>query len=158
MNPVPISRTKVESKLAIIRDSVAELGLLSKLSKEEFLNDKMHFAVSEHYLRRALEAVFDIAGHVASRNPMPPAKRPSTYKELAVFMGEMKIVDEAFGKDILATMAGYRNRMVHFYDEITQEELYAILQERLPDIETFARAVVTLLNNPGKFGLHVSDL
>ena len=34
-------------------------------------------------------------------------------------------------------MAGYRNRMVHFYKEISAEELYDILLNELKDIETF---------------------
>lgn len=32
-------------------------------------------------------------------------------------------------------MAGYRNRMVHFYDEVTPEELYQIVQDDIKDIE-----------------------
>jgi len=41
-------------------------------------------------------------------------------------------------------MAGYRNRIVHFYHEITNEELYEILQNDLKDIEQF-------VNEIGKF-------
>jgi uncharacterized protein YutE (UPF0331/DUF86 family) len=32
-------------------------------------------------------------------------------------------------------MAGYRNRLVHFYDEVSVEELYEICTEGLDDIE-----------------------
>ncbi len=32
-------------------------------------------------------------------------------------------------------MAGYRNRLTHFYDEVTPGELYSILTTKLPDIE-----------------------
>ena len=34
-------------------------------------------------------------------------------------------------------MAGYRNRMVHFYKEITNEELYNLIKKDLDDIERF---------------------
>jgi uncharacterized protein YutE (UPF0331/DUF86 family) len=34
-------------------------------------------------------------------------------------------------------MAGYRNRMVHFYREVTPEELYQIVANNLKDIESF---------------------
>lgn len=54
-------------------------------------------------------------------------------------------------------MAGYRNRMVHFYDEITEQEMYSILRNKLSDIETFASAVVNILKNPGNFNLTVEE-
>ncbi len=157
MNTVSVSKIKVETKLAIIRESLSELEQMAEIPKKDFLSDKKNFALSEHYLRRSLEAVFDIAGHIASRYPMAPGKRPATYKELAITLAEKKIVDEHFGKNILTKMAGYRNRMVHFYDEITQEEMYTILQERLSDIEQFAAAVIEVLKNPEKYNLTVAD-
>jgi uncharacterized protein YutE (UPF0331/DUF86 family) len=157
MNTVPVSKIKVESKLAVIRESLSELVQLGKISRTEFLSDKKNFAVAEHYLRRALEAIFDIAGHMISRYPMSPGNRPATYKELALAMVEKRIVDEEFGKDNLTRMAGYRNRMVHFYDEITGNEMYTILQEKLRDIEKFADRTITVLNNPEEYGLTVVD-
>jgi uncharacterized protein YutE (UPF0331/DUF86 family) len=157
MNIVPVSRIKVHSKLSIIRESLSELESLAKIPKDDFLSDKKNFAVAEHYLRRTLEAVFDIAGHIVSRYPLSSGKRPHTYKDLARTLAEKRIVEKDFGEDVLIRMAGYRNRMVHFYDEITEEEMYEILQGKLTDIETYARAVTSVLNNPGKFGLVVSD-
>jgi len=62
MNTVPVSKIKIESKLAVIRESLTELEQLSKIEEGEFLSDKRNFALAEHYLRRALEAVYNIAG------------------------------------------------------------------------------------------------
>jgi len=157
MNIVPISKVKIETKLSIIRESLTELENLAKIPETDFISDKKNFAVAEHYLRRALEAIFDIAGHIVSRYPMSPGKRPHTYKDLARTLADKKIVEKDFGENTLTMMAGYRNRMVHFYDEITEQEMYEILQNKLIDIETFARAVTSVLNNPEKFGLVVSD-
>lgn len=90
MNTVPVSKIKIESKLAIIRESLSELEGLATTEEREFLDDKRNYAVAEHYLRRALEAVFDIAGHIVSRYPMAAGRRPSTYKGLALVMAEKK--------------------------------------------------------------------
>jgi uncharacterized protein YutE (UPF0331/DUF86 family) len=157
MTKVPISKTKIETKLAIIREALTELEQLAKIEKDQFLSDKKNFAIAEHYLRRTLEAVFDIAGHIISRYPMSPGKRPTTYKDLAISLAEKNIVDDDFGKNILTKMAGYRNRMVHFYDEITSEEMYQILQEKLTEIDRYAIAVVNVLKNPEKFDLIVDN-
>jgi uncharacterized protein YutE (UPF0331/DUF86 family) len=157
MTKVPISKTKIETKLAIIREALTELEQLAKIEKDQFLSDKKNFAIAEHYLRRTLEAVFDIAGHIISRYPMSPGKRPTTYKDLAISLAEKNIVDDDFGKNILTKMAGYRNRMVHFYDEITSEEMYQILQEKLTEIDRYAIAVVNVIKNPEKFDLIVDN-
>jgi uncharacterized protein YutE (UPF0331/DUF86 family) len=37
-------------------------------------------------------------------------------------------------------MAGYRNRMVHFYHEISAEEIYVICSTRLGELETMLGA------------------
>jgi len=42
-------------------------------------------------------------------------------------------------------MAGYRNRMVHFYKDIMAKELYDILQNELTDIEKFLKEVEIFL-------------
>jgi len=132
MHKAPLSKIKIESKLAIIRESVTELEKIGKnVSQEEFEKNKEKFAVAEHFLRRALEAVFDIGGHIISRFTYSPGKRPKTLKEIALELGQRKIVDSKFAQDKLVEMAGYRNRMVHFYDEITPKELYQIITRDL---------------------------
>ena len=52
-------------------------------------------------------------------------------------------------------MAGYRNRMVHFYGEITEKELYGIIQKELGDFLVFCKCIVKLLNHPEKFKMRV---
>lgn len=42
---------------------------------------------------------------------------------------------------MLRTLAGYRNRMVHFYDEISRDELYEIARASLGDI----RKIISVL-------------
>jgi len=82
MRKVPLSKIKIESKLAIVRDAISELEKIGiEFSQEEFERNKEKFAVAEHFLRRALEAVFDIGGHIISRFPYSPGKRPKTFKE-----------------------------------------------------------------------------
>ena len=45
----------------------------------------------------------------------------------------------------LVPLAGYRNRLVHFYQEISPKELYDIIQNDLPDIEDFIREIDSFL-------------
>ncbi len=50
-------------------------------------------------------------------------------------------------------MAGYRNRMVHFYAGITEKELRRIIQDNLQDFEKFCFYINKLIKKPEKYGL-----
>ena len=46
----------------------------------------------------------------------------------------------------LKTLAGYRNRMVHFYHEISEKELFEICLSQLSDIEIISQAIRRWIN------------
>ena len=53
-----------------------------------------------------------------------------------------KKVLEARETERMRNMAGYRNRMVHFYHEITPEELHEICLDHLNEIKLLADKLV----------------
>lgn len=157
MNPTPLSRTKIETKLAIIREALVGLEKMRTIPEPQFISDPANFAIAEHCLRRALEATFDVAGHIVSRFPYTPGQRPHTLKGVALALGEKSVLDKSFAQETLMKMAGYRNRLVHFYDEIRAPELHKIIRLNLGDFEIFAAAVTALIAAPEKFGLTIED-
>lgn len=46
-------------------------------------------------------------------------------------------------------MAGYRNRLVHFYHEVTFEELFQIIQEDIGDIGEVVKEIKEYIVNMG---------
>ena len=155
MRAVPVSRSKIEARLANINKNLHELKRFQGMSREAFLADSDHFAIAEHYLRRTLEAIFDIGNHILSRLPIDPGERPTSYKGIAQVLGTYKIVPKEYANGPLQEMAGYRHRLVHFYHEVFPEELFRILQKDLKDIEPFCRYIVSLLKKPETYGLLV---
>lgn len=132
----------------------AELTELQKLSGQEFTEfaDGDGWKLAQFHLHRALEGVFNISSHILSRIPGATATQ---YKEVAMKMGEYKLVPEEFAKTKLTEMAKYRNRLVHFYAQISAEELYKIIQEDLRDFEVFLRAIKEVLSFPEDYSLTV---
>lgn len=154
MKPVPLNRVVLLNRLAEIERDLAELSKLKQLGLREFTRNH-HFAIAEHYLRRGLEAVFDASNHILSRFPLAPGQRPETYKAIARAMGRHKVVPVAFAEGPLLAMAGYRNRMIHFYHEITPQELHEILQHHLGDVATFAKLLRGVIRRPQRLGLRI---
>lgn len=150
------------SKDAIERDVVmvrvngieGELAELKKIATEPLAAFAVGtgYKLAQYHLHRALEGVFHIAGHILARLPGGQATQ---YKEMANKLGEVGIVSKEFAEGKLVTMARYRNRLVHFYAQITPEELYGILQKDLGDFTIFLTGIKKLLEHPEQFELTV---
>lgn len=52
-------------------------------------------------------------------------------------------------------MAGFRNRLIHFYHEVSADELYDIVRHHRQELEQFARCLERVLQDPNRFGLRI---
>ncbi len=131
----------IEDRLGFVVKSIAKLKGLSQLNEEDFLKDDVP-AIAESYLRRSLEAIFDIGRHIVAKTA---GKAAVEYKEIANALGQGGVITKEHAER-LRLMAGYRNRLVHFYHEVTDKELYSILQNNLSDMEDFVKEVKTFVH------------
>lgn len=143
MKHLKIEREIILDRISIIENSLRKLENLKSLTLNKFL-DGENFAIAEHYLRYALEATFDICAHVLSRIP---GVRIEEYKQMAVEMGRQKIVPMDFAEENLYKMAGYRNRLTHFYFEISPKEMREIIQNKLGDFKILLKYFKRLIKN-----------
>lgn len=132
-----LNTTLIIDRLRIIQNSLLELEKMSRLSREDFLSDKRNPAASESFLRHAIESIFDIGRHILAKLK---SKKILEYKEIAELLGAEKIISEELSQKLIP-IVGYRNRIVHFYHEITDEELYEIVQKDLDDIRDFVKSM-----------------
>lgn len=146
---LPLDKDIILRRINGIQQEIVELQKLTAIPFQEF-KDGVGFKLAQFHLHRALEGVFHISAHILSRIPGGQA---TEYKEMARKIGEYGIVDKQFAATVLQNMAGYRNRLVHFYAEISPEEIYDILNNRLGDFDIFLQGVKNVLENPEKFGI-----
>lgn len=141
MRELEINKKKVLERIDIIQRSLKKLNQLKGLTSGKFMLDE-NFAIGEHYLRYALEATFDICAHILSRIP---GVKTDEYKQMAIEMGKQGFVPMDFAEGNLYKMAGYRNRLTHFYVEVSPEEIYDIIQNDLGDFEIFLKHIKKLV-------------
>lgn len=151
MKKLAVEKDVVIKRVNGIRQEVSELQKLAKVPFGQFEHGDA-FKLAQYHLHRALEGVFNISTHVLSRIPGGQA---TEYKELARKLGEFGVVEKEFADTRLVEMAKYRNRLVHFYAEITPKELYGILQNDLDDFAVFLGAIKSFLAHPEQFDLDV---
>ena len=87
-------------------------------------------------MRRSLEALFDLGRHILAKGY---GLGVSEYKEIAIRLHDQGILLDNEAK-IMQMLAGYRNRLVHFYHEVSPEELLEICGHRLGDLELIVDA------------------
>ena len=131
MTPGAIRPEIVADRALWIRRMVRDLSTLPLENVEAFHADKHFSAAAESYLRRALEALMHLGRHILAKGFGYPA---TEYKEVAKALSERGVLGPDTAK-LMTQMAGYRNRMVHFYHEIEPGELYEICHSHLHDIE-----------------------
>ena len=120
--------------VTVMLDGIRALPLRSR---EEFDGDARNPAAAESYLRRAPEALLDLGRHVLAKGFGQPA---AEYRDIARYLEERGVIDSEAAA-LWLKMAGYRNRMVHFYAEISRAELYEICAVKLPDVESALGAI-----------------
>ncbi len=153
MKKIPIKIEAITPRVDGIAKDIAKLLQLASLSEKDFCNvSNDYFDVAKLRLHEALEGVFHIGAHILSRMD---GGRTTDYKDIAKKLGEFGIVDKNFANGTLTFMAGYRNRLVHFYAEIKAAELYKIINNNIGDFEIFLKAVKNVLEHPEKFGLTI---
>ncbi len=146
-----IKRQSLLPRIDGIQRDKEKLQQLSEKSLIEFEQEE-NFILAQFYLRRALEGVFHIGGHILSR---VFGGRATQYKEIAIKLGEAGIVERSFAMNELKNMAGYRNRLTHFYADITPTEIHSILTNHLKDFDIFLLAIKNLIEHPEKFNVTI---
>ena len=145
MMPGKISKQVVSDRLAWVDRMLAEICVLPLQDKTVFMQDTRNVWSAESCLRRALEALFDLGRHIAAKGF---GQGVTEYKEIASSMKRHGIIS-ADELSIMFKLAGYRNRLVHFYHDISADELYDICSAHLDDVESIAGSLRSwLVNHP----------
>ncbi len=136
MTPGTISKRVVSDRLEWIERMIGEIRALPLADQDSFLGDYRNIGTAESCLRRSLEALLDLGRHILAKGF---GSGVSEYKEIAVALKEQGVLSEAEA-GLLRELAGYRNRLVHFYHEVEPNELYEICSFKLVDVERIAGA------------------
>ncbi len=131
-----IDRGQVERFVFLIREAVRELRALrlGDVGLEAYQADKHTRALSEHYLRIAIEATLDLGRHVIVKTGLGV---PQEYREVGKILREQGVVPPELGEQLEA-MAGMRNVLVHLYWDIDYRLLYKTVVE---EVRTFEQCI-----------------
>lgn len=135
MTPTGISLKVVRDRLEYLDRCLEELRALPTGSLEEFRADRRTPRAADSLLRHGIQALFDTARHLLAKGF---GLGRLEYKEIATEAVERGLVrDAALGRRF-SEIAGYRNRLIHHYEDVSSEELFEIARRDLGDLDALA--------------------
>lgn len=127
-----------------LRECLNKLEPFKDKLREEFEKDAYLRDIVERNLEVAIQCCIDMAHRIIS---IEEAIKPTDYYEGFIILGQLKVLPIDFSKKI-ASMAGFRNVLVHEYVGIDWDEVYRNLQS-LPDLYRFAEFVRAWMKRKG---------
>jgi uncharacterized protein YutE (UPF0331/DUF86 family) len=123
-------------RLGTVDELLALMRALPLADEAAIRSDPRNLAAIESCLRRSLEALFDVGRHILAKGF---GQGVVEYRLIAEALGEVGVLGSDEAK-LFALMAGYRNRLVHLYHDVGEDELLEIARERLADLERISTA------------------
>jgi uncharacterized protein YutE (UPF0331/DUF86 family) len=125
----------IAKKLAFIETCVADLRRLAHPAELE--RDLKEERFVEHTLQLGIQAALDAASHIVSDERLG---EPRTNRELFTLLGRSGILSLPL-VETLEEMAGFRNVVVHGYQDVNLAIVRDVLEHRLDDLLAFSAAI-----------------
>lgn len=136
-----IDREKLKTKINIIKENLSELEKMKDLSFDELSGNARDLAAAKYFIRTSIEAMIDIGAHIIAKNLLGV---PSTNVEIISLLAQKGIIPQEH-LEVYMKMVKYRNRLTHFYHEVSVDEIHQIIQTHIEDFESFIRDIVMYL-------------
>lgn len=125
----------VAKKLALIETCLSDLHRLAR--PDVLVSDVRELRFVEHTLQIAIQAALDVASHIVSDRRLG---EPRTNRELFDLLARDGWIDAPLTAT-LRNMAGFRNVLVHGYDDVDLAVVKDVLSHHLGDLSAFVAAV-----------------
>jgi len=126
----------IERRLDELSERLARLQPLAAKDRGDFDGDPYLRDIVERNLEVAAQCCIDICHRIIS---LEGARKPTDYYQAILIMAEVGLVPPELARR-LASLAGFRNALVHEYLLLDWDQVYKNLQE-LQDLEAFAEHV-----------------
>lgn len=137
---------KLQAQLDNLSAYVRHLRSIAQTDREAFLKDDVKVGGAKFYLQSSISVCLDIGNHIIASEGY---RGPKDYRDIFTVLNENGILPNDFTRT-LRQMAGLRNRLVHLYWEVDDEQIYDDLQSHLGDFDMYADYIVEFIKGRDK--------
>jgi uncharacterized protein YutE (UPF0331/DUF86 family) len=138
-----IDRAAISEKIEKLKGYLALLKEYRKSSLKELKEDLKLQGAVRCYLQLSIECVIDIGEIIISGLRLP---RPEEAREVIEILGKNEIIPLSFSEDF-ASVAGFRNILVHEYADVDLNKVYDHLQNDLQDFDFYAKCITQYIKS-----------
>jgi len=132
-----VKNSVIYKKISFINNNINRLRSKQHISEKEFVVD---YDVRESVLlnlQQAIQGCIDVGSHIIADNGWGT---PGSTSEIFYILQENKIISTTMA-ETMVKMCGFRNLIVHQYDDIDFEIVYFIYQHQIKDFEDFLNEI-----------------
>ena len=134
----------IERRLDELNERLRRLGPLRNRPRTDFDADPYLRDIAERNLEIAAQCCIDICHRIIS---IENAKKPTDYHDAILRMSELGVLTPDFARS-LATIAGFRNILVHGYFRLSHEDVWRIVEVHVPVLLRDAQALLASFDPP----------
>jgi len=136
----------IQRKVNLIREDLIKLEDFKKLSFDKLAKDWLKWNALEHIFMKIIGRGIDINEHLIAELGGPGTKAPRDYRETFLGLVELKVLPQEFAQEI-AKSAGFRNAIVHEYNEIDKNVVYRTVGEAIKQYTEYCQYILNFLNS-----------
>jgi uncharacterized protein YutE (UPF0331/DUF86 family) len=121
---------------------VKELHNATDITHDKYISDIRLQRFVERTLQISIECCFDIIHHIISDRNF---REPDSYADSFSVLAEQGILSQKSLPEF-QMMAQFRNKIVHYYDKIDPEQVYAIFKGKLDTFDAFKNQIETWID------------
>jgi uncharacterized protein YutE (UPF0331/DUF86 family) len=137
---------RILAQVQSLDEALEAWGRYQEIPFEKFAAEKDIQYMVCHAMLLAIQSSIDIATGMAV---MKTPRRPDTYRETFHVLGKHGIIPEELAAG-MATLAGFRNILVHEYTGLDTRRVYRILRENRATLDEFRDAAKEFVRVQGK--------
>lgn len=127
----------LENKISEIQKNLKILESYQKIDRKKIMADFNLKGAMERYLSLAVQATIDLADAYISYRKF---RKPTDMKEIFEILYENKIIGPDLNQK-LGEMVGFRNALIHGYDNLDYDVVFNVLYKESKDIKKFIKII-----------------
>ena len=132
-----VNRDIVGRLLSSVEGFISDLRNASDITHDVFVSDIRAQRFVERTLQIAVEACMDVAHHIISDEKW---REPESYADAFVVLADNSVFSS---EDAVRyrLMAQFRNKVVHYYEKVDPDQVFAIFKGHLDDFDSFVSSI-----------------
>ncbi len=139
-----INETLLRTKIDAIQTDLARLAEYAELSFDEGAKDWKTYSVVKLLLMEIIGRAIDCNQHIIAENASVEVAAPLDYRETFLKLAELNVLPAGFAETI-AKSAGFRNAIVHGYNNLDKQLVFITIGEAIRQYTNYCGHILTYI-------------